>query len=110
MSYEIILTEVFKKEAKKLLKKYSSLTKELIELEKELQENPTKGVPLGNDIYKIRIAIASKNKGKSGGARIISCVKVIDKNVYLITIYSKGEKDNITEFEIQEILKSEGVI
>jgi hypothetical protein len=38
----------------------------------ELTENPTLGTPIGKDCYKLRIAIASKNKGKSGGARMIT--------------------------------------
>lgn len=110
MNYNIVLTDTFKKEAKKLIKKYASLSEGLAELGAELQTNPTKGIPLGNDVYKIRLAITSKNKGKSGGARIISCVKVIEENVYLITIYSKGDKENITGKEIEELLKIEGVL
>lgn len=105
MSYKIELSENFKKEAKKLSKRYPSLKKELSELFDELEENPTKGTPLGNDVYKIRIAIASKNKGKSGGARVMSFVKVTETAVLLFSIYSKGEKDNITDKEIQELLK-----
>ena len=51
------------------------------------------------------MAIASKNKGKSGGARIISFVKIIDETVFLLSIYSKGNRDNISDNEIQELLK-----
>ena len=76
MSYKIELSSNFKKEAKRLIKKYPSLKTELTVLFTELEENPTIGIPLGNDIYKIRLAIASKNKGKSGGARVLSFVKV----------------------------------
>ena len=61
MSYKIELTETFKNEAKKLIKKYPSLRTKIIELGKELAENPTNGTPLGNDVYKIRLGIASKN-------------------------------------------------
>ena len=96
MSYKIELTDNFKNEAKKLIKKYASLRTEIIELGKELAENPTSGTPLGNDVYKIRLAIASKNKGKSGGARIISFVKIIDETVYFLSIYNKGNKDSIS--------------
>jgi len=110
VSYNIILTEVFKKEAKRLIKKYVSLKKELADLGAELKVNPTLGTPLGNDIYKIRLAISSKNKGKSGGARIISCVKVIENNVYLVSIYNKGERDNISDADIIIILKSEELL
>ncbi len=105
MSYKIELTDNFKKEAKKLIKKYASLRTEIEELGKELAENPTTGTPLGNDVYKIRLAIASKNKGKSGGARVISFVKIIDETVFLLSIYNKGEKDTISDKEIEEILE-----
>ena len=106
MSYKIELTDNFKNEAKKLIKKYASLRTEIIELGKELAENPTSGTPLGIDVYKIRLAIASKNKGKSGGARIISFVKIIDETVYFLSIYNKGNKDSISDKEIEELIKN----
>jgi mRNA-degrading endonuclease RelE of RelBE toxin-antitoxin system len=105
MSYSIELTDNFKKEAKRLTKKYPSLKTELAELFTELEENPTTGTPLGNDIYKIRLAVASKNKGKSGGARVLSFVKVTQTTVLLFSIYSKGELDNLTDKQIQELIK-----
>lgn len=105
MSYNVELSANFKKEAKRLIKKYPSLKKELIELFTELEKNPTTGTPLGNDIYKIRLAIASKNKGKSGGARVLSFVKVTQTSVLLFSIYNKGEIDNITDKEINELIK-----
>lgn len=75
MNYSVELSDNFKKEAKRLVKKYPSLKKELAQLFAELAEMPTTGTPLGNDIYKIRLGIASKNEGESGGARILSFVK-----------------------------------
>ncbi len=105
MSYRIELSSNFKKEAKRLTKKYPSLKTELAVLFTELEENPTIGTPLGNDIYKIRLAIASKNKGKSGGARVLSFVKVTPTTVLLFSIYSKGEIDNLSDKEIKELIK-----
>jgi len=105
MKYKIELTSNFKKEAKKLVKKYVSLKEEISRLGKELVENPTLGTSLGNDVYKIRLAVASKNKGKSGGARIITFVKVIDETVFLLSIYDKGNKDSISDNEISSLLK-----
>jgi hypothetical protein len=105
MSYNIEITDNFKKEAKKLIKKYASLKNEIAALGIELAKNPTLGTPLGNDVFKIRLAIASKNKGKSGGARVISFVKIIDKTVYLLSIYNKSEVDNLTDKQIQELIK-----
>ena len=108
MSYNIELSANFKKEAKKLSKKYPSLKTELAQLFTTLENNPTTGTPMGNDIYKIRLAIASKNKGKSGGARVMSFVKVIDTTVLLFSIYNKGDKDSISDKEIEELLKGYG--
>jgi hypothetical protein len=104
MKYKVELSGNFKKEAKKLIKKYPSLKAELAALFTELEGNPTKGSPLGNDVYKIRLAVASKGKGKSGGARVFSFAKVIDETVYLLSIYNKGDRDTISDNEIQDIL------
>jgi hypothetical protein len=105
VSYSVKLTANFKQEAKRLIKKYPSLKSELFELFSELEENPTIGIPLGNNIYKIRLAIASKNKGKSGGARILSFVKVTQTTVLLFAIYSKGQLNNLTDQEIKDLIK-----
>jgi len=106
MSYNVELSANFKKEAKPLIKRYPSLKTELATLFKELEEDPIQGTSLGNDVYKIRLGIASKNKGKSGGARIISFVKIIDETVYLLSIYNKGDRDSISDAEIESILKN----
>jgi hypothetical protein len=63
------------------------------------------GTPLGNDIYKIPLAIVSKNKGKSGGARVLSFVKVTATVVLLFSRYNKGNIDNLTDKEIENIIK-----
>ena len=46
----------------------------------------------------------SKNKGKAGGARVITFVKIIDETVYLLSIYSKGEIDSLTDNEIIDLI------
>lgn len=106
MSYSIVLSDNFKKEAKRLAKKYRSLKAELEILGEELSHYPTLGTPLGSDVYKIRLAIKSKGKGKSGGARVISYVKINHETILLLSIYNKGEKDSISNQEIQELLKA----
>ena len=68
MNYSIIAVPTFKKEVKKLAKKYHSIKTDLATLFATLEVNPTQGTSLGNNCYKIRMAIASKSKGKSGGA------------------------------------------
>ena len=87
MPYNIIPAAKFKKEAKRLIKKYPSLKQELLELNEILILNPTAGTSLGNNAYKIRVAIKSKGTGKSGGARVITYVITENRSVYLLTIY-----------------------
>lgn len=72
MSYNIIPTRRFGKEMKRLVKKYPSLKSEFANLIDQLSNNPITGTYIGRDCYKIRLAITSKGKGKSGGARIIT--------------------------------------
>jgi hypothetical protein len=72
----------------------------------ELETDPTKGAPLGNDIYKIRLAIASKGKGKSGGARVMSLRQVTETNLILFSIYNKGDKDDISDKEIKTLIEN----
>ncbi|MCF8334288.1 MAG: type II toxin-antitoxin system RelE/ParE family toxin [Bacteroidales bacterium] len=77
----------------------------MTELGYELSNNPTQGKHLGNNVYKIRLKIKSKGKGKRGGARVLTKVKIVDEMVYLFSIYSKGEKDDISDSEIRDFLK-----
>ncbi len=105
MSFEIIPTLKFIKEIKRLVKKFPSLKKEYENLISALSKHPTMGVSLGESCYKIRISIASKNKGKSGGARVITFVIMEDEEIYLLTVYDKSEKASITQKELKEIIK-----
>jgi len=105
MSYNVKSITVFERQAKRLIKKYASLKGELLALVQELKENPELGKAIGQNCYKIRIAIASKGKGKSGGARIITNFVITDNTVYLLSIYDKSEKDSLTDGEINELLK-----
>ena len=104
MSYNVIPIERFKKEAKRLAKKYASLKSELAELNNELTRNPEIGTSLGNNAYKVRLAIRSKGKGKSGGARVITYLINEDKEVYLLTIFDKSEFDNIDDKILRKII------
>jgi hypothetical protein len=106
MSYKITAITNFRNEAKRLIKKYPSLQTELLALGEQLSFNPTLGTQIGNGCYKIRLAIASKGKGKSGGARIITYLYVAETTVFLLSIYDKSEKSNIADNELKELLKS----
>ncbi len=105
MSYNVKFIPKFEKELKRLVKKHLSLKSDFALLLQSLKENPSQGTPLGNECFKIRIAISSKGKGKSGGARVITCCKIIHNTVYLLTIFDKSEQENITDKELKELLR-----
>jgi mRNA-degrading endonuclease RelE of RelBE toxin-antitoxin system len=71
-------TPVFNKNVKRLAKRYPSFIEDLKVFLKDLEKNPEQGTPIG-EFRKIRMAITSKAKGKSGGARVITvnCIPII---------------------------------
>jgi len=105
MTYSIIALPPFERELKRLSKKYPSIKGDFAVFIDQITKNPIQGTPIGKDCYKIRIAITSKQKGKSGGARIITCMKLIKLKIYLLAIYDKSEKENISENELDRLLK-----
>ncbi len=105
MSYNISSIPLFDKQAKRLAKKYPSLKRELAGLIEKLTDEPEQGTALGNSFYKIRLAIASKGKGKSGGARVVTYVKIARNTVYLTSIFDKSDKSTLTDKELEQIFK-----
>ncbi len=105
MNYNISSIPLFDKQAKRLSKKYPSLKKDLVGLINKLIEEPEQGKALGNNFYKIRLSIASKGKGKSGGARVVTYIKVARNTIYLASIFDKSEKSTITDKELEQIFK-----
>ena len=110
MNFNILSSSSFEKELKGLMKKYPSIKTDVASLIIVLKNNPFLGVSIGKDCYKIRMAIASKGKGKSGGARIITCVKVIQQNVFLLSIYDKSEKETMDDKELIMLLEASGLL
>ncbi len=106
MKYSVIPVDKFKKEAKRLIKKYPSLKNELSNLNLLLISNPTAGVSIGNNVYKVRIAIKSKGAWKSGGARVITYIVTKSKEIYLLTIYDKAEFDTTDDKTLRKIIHS----
>ena len=106
MNYSIVVTRRFEKELKRLAKKFSSLKNEFAQLIANIAENPMTGTFIGNNCYKIRLAVSSKGKGKSGGTRVITYLYVETETVYLLTIYDKNEKPDLKSNELKEMLVS----
>ena len=108
MNFEVRYSPVCVKAAKRLSRKYPSIRKDLSTLIEHLEQDPERGTPLGQDCYKVRMVIASKGKGKSGGARVITCVKVIRRTVILLTLYDKADTDTISDKELKRLLELVG--
>lgn len=108
MNYSIVTAPTFLRELKHLSKKYRSLKKDLSDLQDELKRNPETGTDLGRGIRKVRMAIASKGRGKSHGARVITVSILIDEEnseIILLYIYDKAELSSITISEIEQLIK-----
>ena len=113
MKVTISTIDEFKRQARRLSKKYKSLINDLRSFQKELKDNPFQGIDLGGGVRKIRMAISSKGKGKSGGARVLTLNVLVgdiggrtepddtkgdeEIDVTLLTIYDKNEIDNVSD-------------
>lgn len=104
MSYKVVAIPPFDRQLKRLAKKFPSLKEEIGQLLSILQTNPQYGVCIGHECYKVRLSISSKGKGKRAGGRIITTFVVEEEVVYLLAIYDKSEKDDITDQELLKLL------
>lgn len=108
MNYNILVKPTFEREAKRMLKHYASFKKDYENLINELEQNPLAGTDLGGGLRKIRMRITSKGKGKSGGARVITFTVVVavdETEVNLLYIYDKAERSDISNKELDELLR-----
>jgi mRNA-degrading endonuclease RelE of RelBE toxin-antitoxin system len=110
MAFEIVLTPDFKKDLKQIAKKHKQILNDIGGLIDKLTKNPTMGTDLGQNVYKIRLSISGTNKGKSGGARVITYVVLADTTVFLAEIYLKSEFDTADVNLLIGRLKDQGLI
>jgi mRNA-degrading endonuclease RelE of RelBE toxin-antitoxin system len=101
----IEITPYFAKEAKRLSRKYPSFKSDLTEQLKSFADDPQQGESIGKSCYKVRMGITSKGKGKSGGSRIITCVRIHQNKMSLLTIYDKSEREDISDAELKILLR-----
>ena len=104
MKYTVDVAPTFKKQQKALAKKYPSLDDDVIAFIESLKKDPVQGISLGQGLYKVRMKITSKGLGKSGGARVITCVKIIETKVILAAIYDKSEQETMTPKELTKLI------
>jgi mRNA-degrading endonuclease RelE of RelBE toxin-antitoxin system len=109
MNYKVNFTSDFERHLKRLSKKYKSLPSDLARLIDQLKSEPIVGIPLGFNLFKIRLKITSKGKGKSGGARVITFLINQKKEIYLVAIYDKSEVDNLQKDQLKTLLDEAGL-
>lgn len=99
----------FARGAKALRKKYPSFESDYEKFLEELEKNPFSGESLGLHTYKYRMAIASKGKGKSGGARVITynVQQKADDEVLitLMAIYDKSDIENVSDNYLRSLVQ-----
>ncbi|MEA3360982.1 MAG: type II toxin-antitoxin system RelE/ParE family toxin [Thermodesulfobacteriota bacterium] len=108
MSYEAYLSETFQKCIKILKKKYRRVKDDLYDVIQSLEENPSIGDPIPGwkkEIWKIRVTSSDIKKGKRSGFRLIYLWKKGDFRIYLLAVYFKGIKEEISKTEIESLLK-----
>ena len=113
MTGNISSTPDFKINLKVLCKRYKSMKQDFSDFLDELEKNPFQGSELGKGLRKIRMAITSKGKGKSGGARVITVTAIVsvdETNVTLLTIYDKSDRETIKDSDLKNILKKNGLL
>jgi mRNA-degrading endonuclease RelE of RelBE toxin-antitoxin system len=94
----------FDKQLKSLAKKHKSIAMDYKNLLESLMENPTQGTLIRPNTYKIRMSITSKGKGKSGGSRVITYVHDEKDTVFLLDIYDKSERSNISDSDLTDFI------
>ena len=113
MSYRILVAPEFARRLKKLSKRYKSIKQDYADFLTSLRSNPLQGVELGKGLREIRMSIASKGKGKSGGARVISFMAIMNEEdglIELLTIYDKSDMESIPDKELENLMKRNGLL
>lgn len=108
MNFDIRTSSYFAHEAKRLSKHYPSFKSDYDEFLKSLKKDPYQGDDLGNGVRKVRMAIASKGKGKAGGARVITLNILVDEEnmeINLLLLYDKKVADNFNPAALKDALK-----
>lgn len=108
MEVEVLVGQEFKRQFKRLAKKYHTLRDDFVEWKNDLMIHPLAGDDLGNGVRKMRMAIKAKGKGKSGGARILTLNAKVSEDgltIILLTIYDKGEISNVKDEYIKYLIE-----
>lgn len=108
MSYEVFTIPAFDRAAKRLKKKYRNIGRDIRRLVEALRSDPFSGVAVpgfGGRVWKVRLASVDMKSGKRGGYRVIYVVNREEYACYLLYIYAKPERKDMSAQEIEKILE-----
>ena len=111
MKVEFHYLPEFERRAKALAKKYKSFRQNYDDFLDSLEEAPFQGTSLGSGVYKTRMQIVSKGKGKgkSGGARVLTYnLKKIEPDrisITFLSIFDKSDMENVSDSYIKSLVK-----
>ena len=111
MNWTIDFTREFARGAKILKKRYKSFMSDLESFKVNIANNPFQGVELVPGIRKIRLPIESKQKGKSGGARVITLTYYVSEEegkIHFLIIYDKSDTDSVDVKVVQKYVAELG--
>jgi mRNA-degrading endonuclease RelE of RelBE toxin-antitoxin system len=106
MSIKVVETVKFAKDLKNLKKRYRAIESDLEPVVTQLEAGETPGDRItGNKypVYKVRVKNSDIRKGQSSGYRVIYYIQTSEA-VLLISIYSKSDRANISNEEIEGII------
>lgn len=107
MPTNVTIKRQFNRDIKQLKKKYPTILSDVRKLVIQLENDERPGniiTNAGYEVYKVRLANPSAQKGKSGGFRVIYYVRLVD-SVALLTIYSKSDYEDIPLNRIQSLIE-----
>ena len=103
------MSEDFRAAYKRLKKRHRSLQQDFERLLASLLQNPMQGVELDGGVRKVRLAITSKGRGKSGGARVIVRVRIVADELQLLYIYDKADASSVKNEVMRGIVTEMGL-
>ena len=102
---KVRMSEDFRTAYKRLKKRHKSLEYDFEQLLLSLLQDPYQGVELEGGARKVRLAITSKGRGKSGGARVIIRVRIVADELQLLYIYDKADFENVNDVYLRDVMK-----
>jgi mRNA-degrading endonuclease RelE of RelBE toxin-antitoxin system len=103
----VIALPTFTRNIRTLIKKYRHILEDIQPIIEQLENGEILGEQLsgvGYRVFKLRIKNSDNQKGKSGGYRLIYYLKTSD-NVFLLTLYSKSERDDVMAEDLKDIIE-----